>query len=79
MTIRKRQVNRIVDELKEIRRISTMDSADFSNSTDKPMDLPKERKGVTAYVKRLTRLWRWTWLTEPLDRAIDQLEHELNR
>ncbi|MCK5016034.1 MAG: hypothetical protein KAS32_03090 [Candidatus Peribacteraceae bacterium] len=83
--IRATQVSRIVEHLEEVRRVSTMKTADFSGEgigegiDARPMDLPKDRKGVTAYIKRVTRLWRYTWITDPLEEVIEQLKHELER
>ncbi len=76
--IRKTQVSRIITELKEIRRASTMDTVDFGGRTH-GAGFPKNNSQITNFIKKVTGLWRYTWITDPLDRAIDQLEHELNR
>ncbi len=62
MTIRKLKVERIISDLREVRCISTMKTAAFSDD-----------------VKERTRLWRQLWIIEPLDRAIAELEKEMNR
>jgi hypothetical protein len=65
--IRKLKVERIIRELKEVRDTSTMNSFNTGNEE------------LTKTVKDATRLWRATWLVEPLTRLIKDIESEMMR
>ena len=62
MKVRKLKLKTIIYRLKEVKRVSTMKTADFPDS-----------------LKETTRIWRESWITEPLQDIIKKLEHEMNR
>ena len=70
--IRKLKVERIVDRLKEVLEASTMERADFDGCGDK-------EKTKTSFIKERTRLYRQSWLIQPLEKAISDLQEELKR
>ena len=65
MTISKRDLN----TLKGIREIITMERSNFDlGFTDDA--LPLKASEVTDFIRERTRLWRESWLLEPLDELI---------
>lgn len=60
----KKRLNRLIDKLKELRRISTMETANFDIFNPQ----------TTIFIKETTRLYRESWLIEPLDRLIEEFE-----
>jgi len=57
-----------------VRKTIEMDTAEFEimweDSEDK---LPTKEKEVTEFIKRRTRLWRGSWIADPLGEVIDYL------
>jgi len=62
MKVRKLKLERIIQHLNEVRRVSTMKNADFPDN-----------------IKETTRIWRESWITNPLEDIIKKLEFEMNR
>lgn len=60
----------ILDKLEEIRRVATMETADF--------DDPQTDNINTAEIRRLTELWRQSWIISPLDRCIAKIKQSCN-
>lgn len=60
----KRRLNRLLKELKELRRISTMESANFDIYNPE----------TTEFIKEKTKLYRESYLISPLDRLIEEFE-----
>jgi hypothetical protein len=63
----KRRARVLIQELKEIRRCSTMETANFAV-------FEKNEAEINDLIKSKTRLFRNTYLTNPLDRIIAELE-----
>ena len=67
-----------IRELKELRRIATMENASFGMPGDHvihhawgPDAVPGgEKKDTTEFIADRTRLWRQSWLIGPLDDLI---------
>jgi len=70
MAMGKKHARLILTKLQEIRRASRMERADFSGMY---YELPKSSGEVTAFVKETTRLYRTSWITEPLNGIINEL------
>ena len=70
--MRKFEIEKVIDELEEISRVSTMETAGFMSH-----DFTLE--ATTSFVKKVTRLWRETWITDPLQRIIDDLKKEIRQ
>ena len=70
MTITKKTSASLLKQLKEIRRISTMETASFGDIYSPTY------KDETENIKRLTRLWRETWIIDPIDAIIKQIEED---
>ncbi len=78
MKARKLKLEKIIDELKEVYRVSTMETADFTGSIV-DAKYPKNQLEVTPFIKESTDLWRQTWITNPLQDIIKRLKFEMNR
>ena len=78
MAARKRKLERIIDRLKEVERSSTMKNANF-DLLSRDAKYPTTSKEVTPFIKKVTKLWRYSWLTDPLKDIIKELEFEMNR
>jgi len=74
--IGKKKMRRIVSELKEIKRVATMKTASFS-SIASIGDFPSKEKDVDSFIKERTRLWRRSWLVDPLQKIIEDLSKGL--
>lgn len=59
-TLPKKSQEIIINQLKDVLRISRMEHCDFGPKTDE--------------IKEATRLWRASWITEPLERMIKLME-----
>ena len=62
----------VIQQLKEIREISTMKNASF-HVGDEPFPFGAD---VTDLVRQATRLWRDSWIIGPLDELITELEKQ---
>ncbi len=58
----KKEREMLLSELKELRRVATMETANFGS------------QGSTENIKRQTKVWRGSWLIAPLDRLIERYE-----
>lgn len=70
---------KIINDLKDIRRIATMDTAKFSTWC-MPFN-SKYRKEMTSdelndIIKTTTEMWRVSYIISPLDVLIEKLEKE---
>ena len=79
MKARKLKLERIINGLKDVERTSTMKNANFNPHGCMPMKYPTKSTEVTPFIKKATRLWRATWITDPLQDIIKRLEFEMNR
>ncbi len=79
MKARKLKLERIIERLKDIERDSTMGNANFDPMGSASMKYPIKNKEVTPFIKEATRIWRASWIIEPLQDIIKQLEFEMNR
>ena len=80
MKARKLKLERIIERLKDVERTSTMNNANFNPlGSCAPMKYPTKSKEVTPFIKKATSRWRASWITEPLQDIIKQLEFEMNR
>ena len=80
MKARKLKLERIIERLKDVERTSTMGDACFDpRGRSLPMEYPTKSDEVTPFIKEATSLWRASWITEPLQDIIKQLEFEMNR
>lgn len=78
-TIRRRQVEWAISKIKDALSSSKMENADFSGMGFSESDRVVAEKDVTTFIKNRTALYRNSWITGPLFRAIKILEGELNR
>ena len=85
MPIGKKQARSLLAELKEARRAATLEGAsferasfDFTGETVRTNgSFAGDEDGAetpTNYIKRKTRIYRQSWIIEPLDRVIEELE-----
>ena len=72
--IRKLEIEKAIRKLKEATRSSEMKDANFGN---RRKQMPNE--DISDYIREVTRLYRKSWLTTPIESALKILEHELNR
>ena len=77
--IRKLKMERIISHLKEVLRSSKMESADFTGISFGESELPKKTQDVTDFIKKTTRLYRMSWIIDPLERIIEEIENEIVR
>lgn len=76
-TIRRLKIEIIIRDLKEIRRASTFEHSHFDDIGNKEITLKESE--ITEFIKKRIDLYCSSWLTEPLDKIILMLNHELNR
>ena len=80
MPIGKKQARLLLAELKEARRAATLERASFEFTGETVRtngSFAGDEDGAetpTNYIKRKTRLYRQSWIIEPLDRVIEELE-----
>lgn len=67
-----RHKSQIIQQLREIRNIATMENASFRVGDD-PGPFGAD---VTDLVRQATRLWRNSWIVGPLDELIAELERD---
>ena len=79
--IRKLKIEReIIPILKDVFRVATMKNTRFGDLLDFDDNcLPKTKKEVNVFIKKETKLWRETWILEPLKSVIEKLEQEIKR
>jgi hypothetical protein len=73
--IGKKLTRKIIKELEEIERISTMKDSRFSSIIAE--DLPKNESEVDNFIRKRTELWRNTWITNPLSEIIKELKEAI--
>lgn len=75
------KINRekLVRDLKDIRRDATMDSAEFGLLNPERFDYPRREADVTPFIRERTRIWRDTWIVGMLDEMIKDLENGTSR
>lgn len=78
-TIRKKVMEKVLNELRSAKRASTMEHANFDDMFFDESKLPKTSKEITPYIKEKTRLFRHSWITSPIERAIQIIKEELER
>lgn len=70
----KKELNKIISVLQDVRDTSTMThcrfnkSDDFGNST-----ISEDDEKYTEEIKKATRIWRESWITNPLTEIIEKL------
>ncbi len=79
MRARKLVIERLVTRLKEVKRDSTMKTANFVPFLTEKTTYPKTGEEIDRLIKERTELWRRSWLTDPLTEIIKDLEYEMNR
>lgn len=62
----------IIKALQEVRKVATMERSSF-HIGDKPFPFGAE---CTDLVRVATKLWRESWIIEPLDRIIAELKDD---
>ena len=67
-----KQLRDIHKRLREIKRVSTMETADFDGISTKGVYIQTGKK--TKFIKEQTELWRESWITSPLHWIIRELE-----
>ena len=72
-SIRIREVEHVINRLKDARQTATMETASFSLSEG--MGNEKD----TEAIREATDLWRRSWILTPIDEAIEVLQGELYR
>jgi hypothetical protein len=60
------------EQLQEIRRMVTFESAHFRELFEDPVKhpLPKSETDVDAFIRERTRIFRETWILGPLDELL---------
>ena len=76
-TIRRLKIETIIGDLKKIRRASTFKNAHFDEIRSNEVTLKESE--ITKFIQKRINLYCSSWLTEPLDKIILMLNHELNR
>jgi hypothetical protein len=73
----KKELRFLIQRLSEVVQIATMNSANFDcNSCDPPTSFDSEHP--TEYIRQKTKLWRETWIIEPLRTLIERYEEALD-
>ena len=73
MTIRKQKTREAIELITEAIKATKMENMGLANPTKYPDET------VTEYVKRVTRLYRESWMLTPLEIAVEILTKELER
>lgn len=69
------QHKHVLSLLREVLQAAQMERAEFSRII--PNDsLPQSEKEVTAFIKERTRIYRESWIINPLKEVIDVIEGE---
>jgi hypothetical protein len=66
----RRELKRLIAVLREIRKVATMDNANFFVFDEKSKEKMNE-------IKALSHVWRTSWIISPLDLLIDRYEEAL--
>ena len=70
------KIRRIREIVKQVHDVSTMDRSNFNRfctHRDGCDQLPATEKDVTEFIRARTRLWRDSWITDPLLEALEIL------
>lgn len=82
MTAKNRIPQHVIDRLKKIRQTATMNNASFGFPHDTVTHTHHFEDTKTEhpddYIKEKTRLWRLSWIIEPLDEVIAWAEGAAN-
>ena len=74
----RRELQRMIAELREVIRIAELDSAAFDViGPVKPDDLPKTEKEVTEFIRKRVKIHHGTWIIKPLQEVLKLLESKL--
>ena len=77
--IRRAKIREALDIICDARRASTMETANFTPTGFDNKPLPEKQSEVDEFIKDKTALFRESWITDPIDTAINILISELNR
>lgn len=69
-----KRLEKIISRLREVKRTSTMEDADFNSFNYEKVDFPQANNEITGFIRKRTELWRRSWITEPLNEVIEILE-----
>jgi hypothetical protein len=74
----KDEIEALLFKLREVRRITTMETASFGFPTEKVSSNPHMGEPiidmpVTDFIRAKTEIWRDTWVISPLDEVITEL------
>lgn len=71
-----KKLNELVGALKEMHKISTMQTAAFYKLIQEENDLPYPscEAEVTPFIIQRTKIWRETWITNQLEWIIEELK-----
>lgn len=77
----KGEIKGLIEELKEIREIATMNTAKFTRIRETQLNemLKIDPKYVSEFIRERTRIWRHSWIIDPLDELIERYEAHLER
>ena len=78
-TIRQSRIRKALDIICDVRLASTMETANFTPTGFENKPLPSNQSEVDEFIKDKTKLFRESWITDPIDTAINILISELNR
>ena len=67
----RKEAEALLENLKDIRRYATMENADF-------FVFDKESELKMAEIRKLTHVWRTSWILAPLDFLIERYEKFLS-
>jgi hypothetical protein len=73
------KLNELIDALREMQRVSNMQTAAFGHiappAVDEPrLPYPTCEADVTPFIAERTRIWRETWITGQLEWIIEDLQ-----
>lgn len=66
--VEKQVIRKVKAMLEEVRRVATMERACFRDPYKPGADDP------TPEIREATRLWRQSWILDPLDEAMERIE-----
>lgn len=75
----KKQIYSLIESLSEARRISKMETCNFSRIVpNKDDQIPTNENEVTPFIKKRIYMWMESWIGDPLDEAIKVLKRSVN-
>ena len=78
-TIRRAQIRKALNIIADAHSASLMKTVCFAPSAFDDTPLPKNESEVNQFIKDKTELFRETWISSPLNTAINILINELHR